>query len=981
MYEDRARAVRSVQAYEVVQEQELKDVGSLGILLSHKKTGARVALIINDDDNKVFDIAFRTPVTDSTGVPHIIEHSVLCGSEKYPVKDPFTELGKSSLYTFLNAMTYGDKTMYPVASCNDKDFKNLMGVYMDAALKPLIYERPEIFRQEGIRFDIDDAGNLIYNGVVYNEMKGAMSSPERVIYQKGEEALFPDITYGFNSGGDPEVIRTLTYEKFLEFHGKYYHPSNSYIMLYGNFDPKERLEWMDENYLSGFDRLEVDSEVKLQDPKRCIKEMTAEYPLGSGEDDTNKAYIGIGMVVGNEKTTLRNVAASVLLNALVSKPGAPVWEAVMASGICEDFQSMFMTDVRQPYMSMFARNADPARKEELLGIIRKAVEDELKKGLNKRSLLAIINRGEFTFLEADSGTTPKGLVYFDSMLSTWLYDDDLAFDSFNYCDICRQMREGLETGLFEQLAKELFLEPEHSSVVVLLPKKGLGEEKDAKLAKELADKKAAMSEAELKEIEAISERQKEYRDTPDTKENLATIPVLERKDLTREVRSMSNIEKSVKGRPVYLHDYSGNGIIYSKFIFDLGGIKEDEISYAALLEALLTQVNTRNYKYAELDDEISLLSGGLNTTVTAYVKYDNGDEYRPYCGIGMRMKKEKTAELFALISEILNNSLFDDKKHIYDVLNMLRSNLEYRLANAGHATALKRVTMGMMKSAVYVEKTSGIDFYRFVDGIINDYDNRFEELSNTMKKLSKELFTAENLTVSVTCTAEEYEGFAKALEGFVDTLAPSGRFGLGKGLPELELVAENEAFYNASQVTYTAEAVFGGKAFAKGTAKVLGTILNNDWLYPMIRVKGGAYGAFGRFFSYNGGIGFATYRDPKIAESIETFNGTPGFLEGFKADEDEMTKFIIGTMGGEQTPSNARLLGVRSMENYFSGATIELLQKTRDELLATTAEDIRAFAPEFAKALKDTRICTVGSEIIIRENADRFDKIEQLQRK
>ena len=384
MYEEMVKAVESLSSYEILKNEELTDVSSRGMLLRHKKSGAHVALVINDDNNKTFSIGFRTPVEDSTGVPHIIEHSVLCGSDKYPVKDPFMELVKGSLNTFLNAMTYGDRTLYPVASCNDKDFENLMGVYMDAVFHPLIYSRPEIFRQEGIRFDIGEKGELLYNGVVYNEMKGAMSSPERVLYERSLEGLFPDTTYGFNSGGEPEVIRTLTYEKFLAFHKRYYHPSNSYIALYGDFDAKERLEWMDENYLSQYDAIDPDSEIKKQDPARSNKELEFLYPLGEKEDDKNKAYFAINFIVGDETTAVENAASGIILDTLIGKNGAPVWQAVMESGICEDFSCWMDTDLRQPMVSMEAKNADPARRDELVKIIKDSLKAEIEKGLNKK---------------------------------------------------------------------------------------------------------------------------------------------------------------------------------------------------------------------------------------------------------------------------------------------------------------------------------------------------------------------------------------------------------------------------------------------------------------------------------------------------------------------------------------------------------------------------------------------------------------------
>ena len=480
---------RELQAYELVESRKIKDIQSEGILLRHKKTGARVALLSNDDENKVFAVGFRTPPENSTGVPHIIEHSVLCGSKEFPVKDPFVELVKGSLNTFLNAMTYSDKTVYPVASCNDKDFQNLMHVYLDAVFYPNIYQEKKIFMQEGWHYEMEDLDSpLTYNGVVYNEMKGAFSSPDEVNDREMMNSLFPDTIYGVESGGDPKVIPELTYEQFLDFHRRYYHPSNSYIYLYGNMDMAEKLEWIDEHYLSKFDRLEIDSTIKMQ--KAFDKPVTIhkEYPIMEGESLDNNTYLSYNIVVGTALDKELCFAMQILENALGSASAAPLKLALIHKNIGTEVYTEYSNGIYQPIFSIVAKNANENQKDEFVATIEDELKRLVKEGIDKKSLLAGLNYYEFKYREADFGSYPKGLMYGIWMLESWLYNDNMPFDMLETVEVLKDLKAKIDTDYFEQLIEKYLIQNNHKSILVVSPKEGL----TAKTEQELAEKTAGI---------------------------------------------------------------------------------------------------------------------------------------------------------------------------------------------------------------------------------------------------------------------------------------------------------------------------------------------------------------------------------------------------------------------------------------------------------------------------------------------------------
>ncbi len=589
------KKIEDLTAYEVIEKRQIDDIGAMSWLLQHKKTGARVALLSNDDENKVFYIGFRTPPTDSTGVPHIVEHTVLCGSKDFPVKDPFVELVKGSLNTFLNAMTYSDKTVYPVASCNDKDFQNLMHVYLDAVFYPNIYHEKKIFQQEGWHYEMEDADSpLTLNGVVYNEMKGAFSSPDEVHDREVVNSLYPDTPYGVESGGDPKVIPTLSYEQFLDFHRRYYHPSNSYLYLYGNMDMAEKLEWIDAHYLSQFDKLEIDSALRTQAAFEKPVETSKEYPIMEGESLEDNTYLSYNTVVGTSLDKELYYAMEILEYALCSASAAPLKLALIHKNIGTEVYSVYNNGIYQPYFSIVAKNANASQKEEFVQTIEEELARIVKEGIDKKSLLAGLNYYEFRYREADFGSYPKGLMYGLQMLDSWLYDDRMPFDMIEAIEIFKDLKEKINTDYYEKLIEKYLIKNQHKSILVVAPKEGLTAKDEKELADSLAAYKAGLSEEELAQIVADTKALRAYQEEEDTPEKLALIPMLKREDMKKEAEDFVNEVRSIGDTKVLFHDIQTNGIGYIKFIFDAANIPKELFSYIGILKNVLGYIIRTN---------------------------------------------------------------------------------------------------------------------------------------------------------------------------------------------------------------------------------------------------------------------------------------------------------------------------------------------------------------------------------------------------
>ena len=969
--------IENIPAYEVVKQENLTDIHSTGYLLRHKKTGARLILIENDDENKVFSIAFRTPPSNSTGVPHILEHSVLCGSREFPLKDPFVELVKGSLNTFLNAMTYPDKTCYPVASCNDQDFQNLMHVYLDAVFYPNIYKKEEIFRQEGWNYHLEKPeGPLTYNGVVYNEMKGAFSSPDEVLDRQIKTSLFPDNTYGVESGGDPENIPDLSYEEFLDFHRTYYHPSNSYLYLYGNMDMEEKLRFIDEKYLSAFDALAVDSRIPEQTPFSQVKDLQEEYPISENEEEEDNTYLSFNMVVGNAMDSMLGVAFDVLDYALLSAPGAPLKKALLDAQIGKDIYGSFDDGILQPYFSIVAKGAKTSQKEEFVSIIRKSLKDIVKNGVDKKAILAGINYMEFRYREADFGSYPKGLMYGLDILGNWLYDDENPFAQVKLLAIYDRLKEAVNEGYFEEMIQKWLLDNTHGTILTLVPKRGLAAKREKALEEKLEKYRSSLSKEELEELVRKTKALVAYQESEEKPEDLACIPMLKRSDIRREVNGFSNEELKVDDSLFLYQDVCTNGIGYVNVMFEIRDMEVEKVHYLGLLKSVLGYVDTKDYTYGQLFNEINARTGGIQCGVDVFDKANDPEAFRTMFTIRGKALYSQMDFLFQMMGEILNTSKLTDTKRLQEIIGEIRSRGQASLIGAGHQTAVLRGTSYASPMAKFQDEMAGVGYYKFVEDLDKNFQEKKEEIVAGLLNAVEEIIRPDSFMVSYTGERESVEQIQK-LCGELKKSLPQRT----SQVPSVSITCEkkNEGFKTSGQVQYVAKCGnFVKKGYAyTGALEILKVALSYDYLWINLRVKGGAYGCMSGF-RRSGESYFVSYRDPHLRRTLEVYQGVPEYVRTFQADERELTKYIIGTISGKDVPRTPQSQGALGRMAYFRGLTVEMLQKERDQILDATVEDIHALAPLIEAILADDQICVVGSESAVEKAKDVFMETKPL---
>ena len=966
-----------LNAYEVLKEEDLQDIHSKGWLLRHKKTGARVMLIENDDENKVFNIAFRTPPKDSTGVAHILEHSVLCGSREFPLKDPFVELVKGSLNTFLNAMTYPDKTCYPVASCNDRDFQNLMHVYLDAVFYPNIYKKEEIFRQEGWNYHLENKeGPLKYNGVVYNEMKGAFSSPDDVLEREIMNSLFPDTTYGCESGGDPVNIPDLTYENFLDFHRRYYHPSNSFIYLYGNMDMEEKLAFIDEHYLSAFDALAIDSQIKDQKSFVRVKDIRKNYPIAENEGEEDNTYLSYNMVVGQAKDINLSLAFEVLDYALLSAPGAPLKQALLDAKIGKDIYGSFEDGIKQTYFSIVAKGANLSQKEKFVKVIRDTLTKIAEEGIDKKAVKAGINYYEFRFREADFSSYPKGLMYGLDILSSWLYDDEKPFCEVQLLEGFEFLKKAAEEGYFEELICKYLLDNTHGSILSLVPERGLAAKRDQELEKRLENYRSSLSDEELIRMVERTKALEAYQESEENPEALTCIPMLSREDIKKEITGFTNEEHFVDDSLFLYHDVCTNGIGYADLLFEIHNFDTDTVHYLGLLKSVLGAVDTENYSYGELFNEVNARTGGIAYGIEVYDSATDTDAFRAMFAVRGKALYPEMDFMFSMIREVLTTSRLDDTKRLYEIIARVKSRAQANLVSAGHSTAVLRGASYASPMAAFQDEMAGIGYYQFIEKLEKNFDSCKDEIVRNLRRVMEEVLRPENFCVS-------YTGERGSLDAVKIQTSETRKVLFNgqkpKAVSQLFCTKKNEAFKTSGQVQYVAQnGNFRKKGLEyTGALEILKVILSYDYLWINIRVKGGAYGCMSGF-KRNGESFLVSYRDPHLKRTLEVYQGVPDYIRAFEADEREMTKYIIGTISNKDVPRTPQMQGSVSKAAYFSKVTEEMLQKERDQILGAQKEDIQALAALVEAVLADEQICVVGSETAISKAEDVFMKVKPL---
>lgn len=969
--------IHDLAEYEILDEHRVEDVQSDGFILRHKKSGARIAILSNNDDNKVFYIGFRTPPEDETGVPHIIEHTTLCGSKKFPVKDPFIELAKGSLNTFLNAMTYPDKTVYPVASCNDQDFKNLMDVYLDAVFNPNITKYEEIFKQEGWHYELTGKDDeLKINGVVYNEMKGAYSSPDEVLSSQIYRSLFPDNTYSKDSGGNPEYIPKLTYEAYLDFYHKYYHPSNSYIYLYGDMDVVERLEWLDKEYLSLYDYKKINSEINKQPAFDEIKNVEAQYSITMDDSQENKTYLSYNRVVGDTLDEMLYQAFDVLDYALVSSPGAPVKQALIDAGIGDDVYGSYDAGILQPVFSFVAKNANASQADEFESIIENTLKEVVKTGINKEALLAGINSSEFKFREADFGQFPKGLLFGLNCLDSWLFDDMKPFIHLECLGTFAKLRKAVDTDYFEKLIQEYLLDNTHGSSVTVKPKRGLGNEREEALAKELSDYKASLSDEEIKKLIEDTEHLKKYQEEPSSDEDLRKLPMLTRADMKKNAMPFSNIEDELLDVKVVRHDIESNGIDYISFLFDAGDFAQSELGYLGFFTNALGLVSTEKYSYTDLANATNIYTGGISTGTASHPDIKDRNNFVFKFEVKLKVLEKNLDKALELMEQMLLSSDFTDTKRLGELVAQIKARLQANLSSSGHLVAAMRSMSSFSRYALYQDELKGIAFYRSICHIEKELSESPKSVSDKLAAIARKLFARNRMLISFTGNNEAYGNAKPSLE---KVIAGFNKMSAVGNQAEVHFNTAKEAFIDASQIQYVAKTgdfICEGYEYT-GALRLLRIILSYDYLWINVRVKGGAYGCMNTFLR-SGESYFVSYRDPNLSDTLDVYDRIPEYIKSFSPDERDMTKYIIGTFSALDTPMNPEAKGSRSLSAYLEGITYEQIQKERNEILNAQPEDIRRLADLVEAVLKKDSICVIGNENMIKESAGLFENVEKL---
>ncbi len=955
------------------EERFIEEVKSKARLFAHEKSGARLMHLENDDDENVFSITFRTPPNNNTGLPHILEHSVLCGSRKFPSKEPFVELVKGSLNTFLNAFTFSDKTMYPVASRNEKDFFNLMDVYLDAVFYPNIYKYPEILMQEGWHYALSDPeGEIQYKGVVYNEMKGAFSSPDAVLMRKVQESLFPDTPYGVDSGGDPDFIPNLTYQEFIAFHKKYYHPSNSFIFLYGNGDIMKQLAFINEEYLKNFEKSYIDSSIPLQKPFTSINELTFSYPIAKDENEADKTLFAMSFALETSTDPEAYLALDILEKLLLANSAAPLKKALIDAQISKDVYGQYDDSILQPVLSIVLKNTNLNKKEEFKNIIYNTLQNLVNNGIDKKLIEARINYKEFQLREADYRGYPKGLMYNIKCMSSWLYDKDPMMN-LQYEPIMKKIRSAMDSDYFEQLIKKYLINNTHCSLIILKPERGLAEEKTKNLKEKLARFKASLSEPQLNELVENSNRLVEKQVTPDKAEYLESIPLLELKDIETKAERLPQLVKEECGTKVLFHPIPTNNIAYLNLLFDAATVRQEDIVYVSLLSDVLGKLDTENYSYEELSKQIKIHAGELGFIAQVYGNQHNTSLYFPKLCVKAKVLKDKLPKLFELVEEIINKTKFDNPKRIREIIAELKSRKEMRMMNDGHFTVVRRLISYYSEQAKYTDVISGLSYHKFLVDIDKNFDAHIHEIIKKLKEAAKLVFNSNDLITGITFNEDGYNHFTHSYAGFVKQL---GRDKIEKNSYKFQIGQHNEGLLTQSDVQYVAQ----GFNFRKlgwnysGAVQVLATVAKYDYLWNRIRVQGGAYGAIAGF-ERNGNMYFASYRDPNLRETLKVYRDMPSYIRSFNIDNREMTKLIIGTISRIDSPLTPSMKGERAIEYYIRGISYEDMQRERDEILSCSQRDIISFSELIEELMSHNYLCVLGSEDKIKQNKDIFNNL------
>ena len=960
-----------IHGFKVKSVRDIEELGAVLCEFEYEKNGAKLLWLSREDSNKTFSVTFKTIPEDDTGVFHILEHSVLGGSRKYPVKEPFVELLKGSLQTFLNAFTFPDKTMYPVCSRNDKDFLNLADVYMDAVLHPTIYDKPETFWQEGWHYEMfSPEEELSRNGVVYNEMQGAFSSVETIINSKLNRLLFPDNCYKFESGGEPSSIPELTYEQFLAAHRRYYHPSNAWFFLDGDINMEEILALID-GYISPYDYQHIDAETPMQQPTG-FSECRCEYEASEEDDLSGKVQFATGYVFADFSEQKKSLAMDILTDVLCGSNEAPLKKAILEKGLADDV--CFSTIGMQQIMAVLVvRNTSEDKLGEIKQTVREVLTELAKKGIDRALITASFNNLEFVVKERDYGSMPAGLGFAMSVFDSWLYNGDPA-QNLSYNESFDFLREQFDKGYFEQLIKEELLESKHKASVVLIPSASAGEERRKKEERELRLIRKDWSEEVVKKVISMNERLRAVQEAADLPENLAKLPSVSIDDIPKEPEELPLKASKYGDVNVLLHEIAAGGLVYADMYFSAADLSLEELSLAALFCEVLTQTATENLTGLELMNEIKTNLGFLSVTPAVYSKPGQTEECNPYICVGCGLLEERKGDAVRLIKEVLLGSKFADTKLIRNIIGQRKLGIERSVVSSGTSYASRRVGAASSAQGVAADAIAGLTFYRNLRKIEKEFEKNPESLCEKFATLLKRIFVKQRLTVSVTGSSNE--AFASSLadvlpdsDNSYDVMIPStaryAHFDVkqeGVSIPaSVAFVAKGANIYNLGE-EYT------------GHIKVASSLLSLGYLWNAIRVQGGAYGA-GMSASINGNICFTSYRDPNASDSLESFDGAGAALREFCESEEDLTKHIIGTIADTEPVLSNKLKGRNAAVLWLSGIEYETRVKTRCEILQTTKQDLIEVSKLLDRICGVNNVCVIGEKSKLEACGDKLSEI------
>lgn len=937
-------------------------------LMSHQQTKAKLIYIEAEDDNKVFSVSFRTPPMDSTGVAHILEHSVLCGSEKFPLKEPFVELVKGSLNTFLNAMTFPDKTMYPVASRNGQDFYNLMDVYLDAVFFPNIRSEKRILDQEGWHYELETPDDeIIYKGVVFNEMKGALSSPDDVLQTKLMEMLFPDTTYRWESGGDPQDIPNLTYEQFMTFYESHYHPSNSYFFLYGDMDIDKTLKLI-QSYLTRFSYREVNSEIMPQVPLK--ERQKAIIPFGIAEEESTKerSIHGIEIVLPDSVSGSELMIMNILNYALLVMPGAILRERIVQAGLGSDVSGTFSNSIRYPIWHIEVVGSESEHGDEILRLFDETITELCENGMNHDVLQSSFNRMEFLLRENDFRGRPKGLLYNIRAMNYWLYNKS-PMEGLRYERDLEIVKQGLFDGSFEEVLKKYVLHNTHQAFATMIPVKGLTEEKEAQIKAYLKNYKEGLTAAEIEDLCYETATLKKWQNREDTETARESIPLLKRSDLPRDIETDQMQRGRINDIEWYHFEGDSKGILYTNMYFSLASITPAEYPYVVLLAEVLGNMDTKQYSYSKLAQQINMFTGGINIGVSVYPHYKDANSFNPYMVVQGKALTSNAPILLRLIGEVINHTEYQKTSRLQELINERKADWNMQLFRRGHALMMNRVLSYVSEAESFID-AGELSYYDFLRSV---KETDIDSIAHKLQEVSRKVFSDQNLIIQSVGGPKEVAVFQQeVINATMDLSTCSGN----EKPSHWPLNTGNEAFLSVGKVQYVAQ---GGNFssqgfFYTGVMQVLETILRYEYLWQRVRVLGGAYGAFARFAT-NGNVVFCSYRDPNLKETLQVYQDMASVIESICLSARQMDQYIIGTLATTQTQYTLPMKADRVMGRMLSEITDSFRQQVRNQIIDCNQSDIRGLGCVIAEIVQQKHFAVMGGASKINENKELFKSI------